>query len=59
MHDIEAIEGAIPTRMDLDVPEQVRELENYKNKLKNIFKIETIIDHKPPRKGCAEWHAST
>lgn len=50
-HNIEAIEGAIPTLLDLDDPEHEKELKNYKNKLKNIFKIETIVDHKPPRKG--------
>jgi hypothetical protein len=50
-HNIEAIEGAIPTLLDLDDPEHEKELRNYKNKLKNIFKIEAIVDHKPPRKG--------
>ena len=50
-HNIEAIEGAIPTLLDLDDPEHEKELTNYKNKLKNVFKIETIVDHKPPRKG--------
>lgn len=50
-HNIEAIEGAIPTLLDLDDPEHEKELQNYKNKLKNIFKIEAIVDHKPPRKG--------
>jgi hypothetical protein len=48
---IEAIEGAIPTLLDLDDPEHEKELRNYKNKLKNVFKIEAIVDHKPPRKG--------
>jgi len=50
-HNIEAIEGAIPTLLDLDDPEHEKELRNYKNKLKNVFKIEAIVDHKPPRKG--------
>jgi hypothetical protein len=50
-HNIEAIEGAIPTLLDLEDPEHEKELRNYKNKLKNIFKIEAIVDHKPPRKG--------
>ena len=50
-HNIEAIEGAIPTLLDLDDPKHVKELQNYMNKLRNVFKIELIIDHKPPRKG--------
>lgn len=50
-HNIEAIEGAIPTLLDLEDPEHEKELKNYKNKLKNVFKIEAIVDHKPPRKG--------
>ena len=50
-HNIEAIEGAIPTLLDLDDPEHEKELRNYKNKLIKEFKIEAILDHKPPRKG--------
>ena len=51
-HNIEAIEGVIPKLLDLDDPKHVKELQNYMNKLKNVFKIELIIiDHKPPRKG--------
>jgi hypothetical protein len=53
-HNIESVEGAIPVLLDLEDPEHLRELRSYKDKLKNIFKIEAILDHKPPRKGAAK-----